>query len=151
MEEAPQVTRFTFNRFSKVFVLATVLAGCAATKQEVATNLQSYYVGKNVDVLVSQFGPPASTFRMNSGEIAYVWQLSALTSISANPDTGSGFAKTNYCKVNVITSAAGTITKLTTEDSTIRGNSPVENAAALAGADLHGSICAQHLGMRRTQ
>jgi hypothetical protein len=133
-------------------LLLTVVLGvsaCAATRQEVAANLGSRFLGKNVDTLISEFGPPLSAFRMNSGETAYVWQLSAVTNI--NTDNGVGTAKTNYCKVNVITSSAGMITKLTTEDATVYGNSPVENVAALAGADLHGSICARHLGMRRTQ
>jgi hypothetical protein len=86
-------------------VLAVLaLAGCAATKQEVSDNLGNRFVGKNVDTLVSEFGPPASTFRMNSGELAYVWQLSGITYI--NTDNGSGTAKTNYCKVNVISSPA---------------------------------------------
>jgi hypothetical protein len=95
-------------------VLAVIaLAGCAATKQEVSDNLGNRFVGKNVDSLVSEFGPPASTFRMNSGEIAYVWQLSGITYIDT--DKGSGTAKTNYCKVNGISSPAGIVTKLTTE------------------------------------
>src|SRR5262249_7560753 len=118
------------------------VGGCAATKQEVAENLGSRFVDKNVDVLVSEFGPPASTFRMNSGETAYVWQLSAVTLIDT--DRGSGAAKTNYCKVNVIASPAGIVTKLTTEDASGTGG-----IAGLAGIDIYGSICAKHLGMRR--
>ena len=104
-------------------------------------------MGKNVDVLVSRFGPPASTFRMNSGEVAYAWQLSALTRITETA------AKTNYCKVNVITSSTGIVTQLTTEDAAPSGNSIVEVAAGLAGKDLQldGSICARYLGMRRAQ
>jgi hypothetical protein len=77
---------------------------------------------------------------MNSGETAYVWQLSAETYV----DTDIGRAKTNYCKVNVISSPAGIVTKLTTEDSSGTGG-----IAVLAGVDIYGSICANHLGMRR--
>jgi hypothetical protein len=126
-----------------VVVLAVVaLAGCAATKQEVSQNLGSRFIGKNVDTLVSEFGPPASTFRMNSGEMAYVWQLSSVTSIDT--DRGSGTAKTYYCRVNVISSPAGIVTKLTTEDVSGTGG-----VLGLAGVDIHGSVCANHLGMRR--
>jgi hypothetical protein len=101
-------------------VLAVVaLPGCAATKQEVSANLGDRFLGKNVDALVSEFGPPASTFRMNSGETAYVWQLSAVTKINTND--GIGTAKTNYCKVNVISSPTGIVTKLTTEDESGTG------------------------------
>ena len=124
-------------------VLAVVaLAGCAATKQEVSGNLGNMFLGKNVDSLVSEFGPPASAFRMNSGETAYVWQLSAVTNI--NTDRGSGTAKTNYRKVSVISSPTGIVTKLTTEDSSGTGG-----ILGLAGVDIYGSICARHLGMQR--
>ena len=122
--------------------LAIAVGGCAATKQEVVSNLGSRFVGKNVDVLVSEFGPPASAFRMNSGETAYVWQLSAETYIST--DNSRARAKTDYCKVNVISSPAGIVTKLTTEDSSGTGG-----IAGLAGIDIYGSVCANHLGMRR--
>jgi hypothetical protein len=124
-------------------VLAAIgLAGCAATKQEVSANIGNQFIGKNVDTLVSQFGPPSSAFRMNSGETAYVWQLTAVTDIDT--DRGVGTAKTNYCKVNVISSPTGIVTKLTTEDSSGTGG-----IAGLAGIDIYGSICARHLGMRR--
>jgi hypothetical protein len=124
-------------------VLAVVaLPGCAATKQEVSANLGDRFLGKNVDALVSEFGPPASTFRMNSGETAYVWQLSAVTKINTND--GIGTAKTNYCKVNVISSPTGIVTKLTTEDESGTGG-----IVGLAGVDIYGSVCARHLGMRR--
>ena len=58
---------------------AMMLAGCAATKQEVIEQLGSQYIGKNVDVLVAQFGPPTATFKMNSGQTPYQWQLSNLS------------------------------------------------------------------------
>jgi hypothetical protein len=124
-------------------VLAVVaLPGCAATKQEVSANLGDRFLEKNVDALVSEFGPPASTFRMNSGETAYVWQLSAVTKINTND--GIGTAKTNYCKVNVISSPTGIVTKLTTGDESGTGG-----IVGLAGVDIYGSVCARHLGMRR--
>jgi hypothetical protein len=124
-------------------VLAVLAAGgCAATKQEVSENLGNKFIGKNVDALVTEFGPPASSFRMNSGETSYLWQLSAVTRI--NMSEGSGTAKTNYCKVNVIASKTGTVTKLTTEDASGTGG-----VLGLAGVDIYGSVCAQHLGMPR--
>ena len=131
--------KVAFIRLAAAFAI-TALAACAATKEEVAQSLGSTYVGKNVDSLIVEFGPPASTFRMNSGETAYVWQSSAVTNI--NVDGGSGTANTNYCKVNVIASPAGIVTRLTTEDANIGGG--------LAGAmGLKGSICARRLGMPR--
>jgi hypothetical protein len=118
------------------------LAGCAATKQQVSENLESKYIGKNVDALVSDFGPPVSSFRMNSGETAYVWQLSSITNI--NTYEGSGTAKTNFCRVNVISSPAGIVTKLTTEDVSGTGG-----ILALADIDIYGSLCARRLGIQR--
>ena len=119
-----------------------LLSGCAATKQEVSANLGNRFVGKNVDALVTEFGPPASAFRMNSGETAYVWQLSDVTSI--NTYEGSGTAKTYHCRVNVISFPAGLVTKLTTEDVSGTGG-----LLGLAGVDIRGSLCARRLGMPR--
>ena len=122
--------------------LSGLLVGCAATKQQVSENLETKYLGKNVDTLVSEFGPPASTFKMGRGEMAYTWQLSSVTHI--NTYEGSGTAKTNYCKVNVISSPAGIVTKLTTED--VSGTSGL---LGLAGVDIYGSLCANRLGIQR--
>lgn len=128
-------------RMVRMVALAALLAGCAATKQEVSENLGSRFIGKNVDTLISEFGPPASAFRMNSGETAYVWQLTAVTDISM--DRYGGTAKTYHCKVNVISSANGTVTKLTTEDSSGTGG------VVGVFVDVYGSVCARHLGMPR--
>ena len=133
-----RIVRF-FVTMAAVLAVA-VLAGCAATRQEVSDKLGSRFLGKSVDALVSEFGPPTSAFKMNSGETAYVWQPSAVTNI--NTSEGSGTAKTNYCKVSVISSPNGLVTKLTTEDSSGTGG-----ILGLAGVDIHGSICARHLGM----
>jgi hypothetical protein len=126
--------------------LAILLGGCAASKQEVVARLGDQYIGKNVDALVLQFGPPASSFRMNSGDTSYIWQLTAETNIavSSNQHGSSGTAKTNYCKVSVIASPAGIVTRLTTEDASGTGG-----LLGLAGVDIYGSVCARHLGMKR--
>jgi hypothetical protein len=127
---------------------ASMLSGCAATKEEVAANLGQRYIGQNVDSLVRDFGPPTSQFRMNSGETSYVWQLSAVTSINVDSDRygSSGTAQTNYCKVDVIASANGTVTQLKTEDRSGTGG-----LWGLMGVDVYGSICGQRLGMPRQQ
>src|SRR6266404_9847111 len=130
----------------RILALCAVLGGCAASKQEVVARLGDQYIGKNVDALVSQFGPPASTFRMNSGETAYLWQLAAESDIDISSDKygSNGSAKTYYCKVKVIASPAGIVTKLTTEDASGTGG-----ILGLAGVDIYGSVCANHLGMPR--
>jgi len=87
-------------RILGIVALGAALAGCAASRQEVATRLGDQYVGQNVDALVVKFGPPASTFKMNSGDTSYIWQLGNQTNI--NTDRGSGIASTQFCKVSVI-------------------------------------------------
>jgi hypothetical protein len=81
---------------------------------------------------------------MNSGETAYLWQLSSVTRIDA--DEYGGTARTRYCKVSVVASSTGLVTKLTTEDASGTGG-----ILGLAGVDIYGSVCAQHLGMPRQQ
>jgi hypothetical protein len=123
-----------------------LLAGCAANRQEVAERLGQQYVGQNVDVLVGKFGPPASQFRLNSGGIAYNWQLTSETDIAVSGDRygASGWAKTHHCKINVIASPTGTITQLNTEDASGTGG-----ILGMVGVDVYGSVCARHLGIRR--
>ena len=89
--------------------------GCDASREEVATRLGAQYVGQNVDALVIKFGPPASTFKMNSGDTSYIWQLGNQTNIST--DRGSGIASTQYCKVSVIASKTGIVSQFNIEDS----------------------------------
>lgn len=122
-----------------IAALSVALAGCAASRQEVVTRLGDQFIGQNVDMLVLRFGPPASTFKLNSGQGSYVWQLSAITDI--NVDRGYGQASTWFCKVSVITSPTGIVTQLDTEDS----NAGVGIAGALGA---YGSICGQRLGMK---
>jgi hypothetical protein len=47
-------------RILGIVVLGGALAGCAASRQEVAARLGDQFVGQNVDALVLQFGPPTS-------------------------------------------------------------------------------------------
>ncbi|MCC8964905.1 hypothetical protein H8A95_21965 [Bradyrhizobium sp. Pear76] len=126
-------------RLLSIAAACAVLAGCAASKQEVVTRLGDQYIGQNIDRLVVQFGPPTSTFKMNSGQSSYVWQLSAVTDFET--DRGWGTASTRYCKVSVITSPTGIVQQLNTDDS---------NAGyGLGGVvGMYGSICGQRLGMR---
>ena len=122
-----------------IVTLSVALAGCAASRQEVASRLGDQFIGQNVDALVVQFGPPTSMFKMNSGQSSYVWQLTAVTDIAT--DRGYGQAQTRFCKVSVIASPVGIVTQLNTEDSNA--------GAGLAGAfGAFGSICAQRLGMK---
>ena len=114
-------------------IAVTWLAGCAATKVEVRDRLGEKFIGRNVDEIVVEFGPPASTFKMNNGDTSYLWQLGASTNI--NTYRGSGSAQTFYCRLRIIASPRGIVSDVSTED-----------ASNLAGE----SLCAMRLGMRRS-
>lgn len=124
-----------------VLVWATLLVGCAASREQVAAKLGQEYIGQNVDMLVTKFGPPTNTFVMNSGETSYNWQLGNQTDIAT--DRGSGFASTRFCKLMVVAAKGGTITQLNTEDSNAGGGL----IGAMGG---YGSICANRLGIARS-
>jgi hypothetical protein len=68
-----------------IVALCAALGGCAASREEVVNRLGGQYIGQNVDVLVMRFGPPASTFKMNSGDTSYIWQLGNQTNINSTP------------------------------------------------------------------
>ncbi len=126
-------------RILGIVALSAALVGCAASRQEVAARLGDQFIGQNVDALVIKFGPPTSMFKMNSGGSSYTWQLASITDI--NTDRGSGTASTRTCRVTVITSPAGLITDLHTDDANA--------STGIYGAmGIGGSICAQRLGMK---
>jgi hypothetical protein len=134
----------TMRRFSLAIASSIVLAtltGCGTSRQEVATRLGQQYVGQNVDALVVRFGPPASTFKLNSGETSYVWQLGSQTNINtygSGSGSGYGSASTQYCKVSVIASPTGIVTRLNTEDANIY-------VGLTAAVGIDGSLCATRL------
>jgi hypothetical protein len=90
-----------------------------------------------------RWGPPTSTFKMNSGQTSYVWQLAATTDIQLN--RGSGSATTYACKVSVIASPTGIVTMLDTEDYNPGGTGIIGLAGALGA---YGSLCGARLGMK---
>jgi hypothetical protein len=92
-------------RILEIVVLCVALTGCAASRQEVVARLGDQFIGQNADALILKFGPPSSTFKMNSGQTSYIWQLSAETDIRT--DRGWGTASTRFCKVSAIASPTG--------------------------------------------
>jgi hypothetical protein len=129
-------------RMLGIVALGVALSGCAASREEVIARLGEHYIGQNVDQLVIDWGPPANTFKMNSGDSSYIWQLGDQTNI--NTDRGSGIASTRFCKVSVVASKTGVVSQLNTEDSNA--------GAGIGGAvGMYGSICANRLGIQRRQ
>ncbi len=125
-------------RLAAAILCCIGVAGCAASREEVATRLGAEYIGKNVDALVVKFGPPSGTFKLSSGQTSYQWLLGNQTTMVISQQ-GYGSGSTRYCKVTVIALPNGTITQLDTEDS---------NTGTFG---LTGSICARRLGMQREQ
>jgi ABC-type sulfate transport system substrate-binding protein len=126
-------------RLAAAILCCVGVAGCAASREEVAARLGAEYVGKNVDTLVAKFGPPTSMFKTYSGQTSYQWQFSNQTNIAVNQ--GFGCASTQYCKVSVIASPTGVVSQLDTEDS----NAGIGISQAVG---VYGSMCANRLGMR---
>ena len=78
---------------------------------------------------------------MNSGETSYVWQLGNQTNINtygSGSGSGYGSASTQFCKVSVIGSPAGIVTRLNTEDANIY-------VGLTAAVGIDGSLCATRL------
>jgi hypothetical protein len=128
------------TRLPAVLLWCGALAGCAASQQEVASRLGDHFIGQNVDSLVVDFGPPASTFKMNSGDTSYIWQLGNQTNAVGN--NSGAIASTRFCKVSVIANKAGIVTQLNTEDANAGGGFG-------SAMGMYGSICANRLNMER--
>ena len=138
-------TRGPTMRFFLMIVLCSLLGGCLASSQEVRAKLGQDYIGKHVDTLVVRFGPPTNSFRMQTGETSYVWQLASESSVSVSrdgPRTASGSSRTYACKLNVIASPTGMIAKLDTEDRD-SGYGLIEPILVTS------SICSERLGIAR--
>lgn len=128
-------------------ILCVALAGCYATGADVLAKLGQDYVGQNVDALAVRWGPPASTFKMNSGDTAYSWQLASGSSFSISRDgqsSASGSSRAYACKVNVVAAPNGTIKSLDTEDK----DKSLYYGPIPTGVQL-GSVCAEQLGMKQ--
>jgi hypothetical protein len=82
---------------------------------------------------------------MSTGETSYLWQLSSHTNVDVSRDRfgSSGTATTKFCKLNVIASPAGVVTKLATEDGS------VGRTEAIGNFDIYGSVCAHYMGIRK--
>ena len=87
-----------------------LLTGCAASRQEVTARLGEKFIGQNVDLMVAEFGPPVTVFKMSSGGASYQWQLAGSTDIVGG--NGVASASQRYCKVNVIADRSNMVVDL---------------------------------------
>jgi hypothetical protein len=72
-------------------------------------------------------------------------RMSSHTNVDVTRDRfgSSGTASTKFCKLNVIASTNGMVTKLATEDGS------VGRTEAIGNFDIHGSVCAHYMGIRK--
>jgi hypothetical protein len=97
------------------------------------------FIGQNVDMMVTRFGPPASSFKMTSGGASYQWQLAGGTDIMGG--NGIGIASQRYCKVNAIADHSGTVVDLKTDDT--------GSATSYGYFTVMESLCAKRFGMKK--
>ena|ERR1700739_1159700 len=138
-------------RILETIALCAALGGCAgALQQEGAVRAGGQFIGQNVTSFAAQYGPPTSSKRMDDGQGAYVWQLSAGGPSDRWVDTGDaglygdghtpGYISDDprFCKVSITASPEGIVTQLNAEDSNGTG-------APAMTLGLTGSICAKRL------
>jgi hypothetical protein len=143
-------------RILKIVALCAALGGCGASRQAVVARPADQLVGQNLDTLVARFGPPTSSSKIDNDQGSYVWQLGDAADSAGKPVPRTGYGGlygdgespsvvsqgySPLCKINIITSPTGTVTRASTEESNGTG-------AAVGIFDVGGSICAQRLGTK---
>ena len=104
-----------------VLFVVLFLSACVTT-QGVADRLALKWAGKNIDEFVIRYGAPYKQYRLNSGDIAHVWNsgtfamsTTATTKVDGNTALTSisgGGIRTN-CEMQLVTSSAGVIRQVT--------------------------------------
>lgn len=147
-------------RMASILLLCAVLGGCSLSSFSVsrpgeapasAARPADQLVGKNVEALVAQLGPPTRSQPLDGDQTSYVWQIE--TPLDALPPTGDGglygdgnspaYVSEGYspfCRINVVATGNGIITQANTEESNGTGT---PNGFMRAG-----NICQQRLATR---
>ena len=97
----------------QIFALLAIcmLYGCGnpqAVRDEVQTKLNAGNVGKSVDQMVLNFGPPKATASLNNGDKIFDWYLG-----STLDDNGAE----HHCTIRVVANSKGIVQKVTTIDA----------------------------------
>jgi len=152
-------------RPASAILLCAVLSGCSLSMPSIsmpslssisrpaeapvsAARPAEQYVGKNLDTLVAQFGPPKRSQPLDNDQTSYVWQFDV--GDEAPPPTGAGglygdgwspgYVSEGYspfCRVTVVASADGVITQANTEESNGTGTP--------SGFVRSGNVCQKQL------
>ena len=128
-------------RLASTILLCVVLGGCSLSMPSLssisrpaeapvsAARPAEQYVGKNLDTLVAQWGPPKRSQPLENDQTSYVWQFEPTDEVL--PPTGyggilyddgwsPGYVSQGYspfCRITVVASADGVITQANTEES----------------------------------
>ncbi len=149
-------------RLAQTMLLCAVLGGCSLSMPSIsmpsisgpaeapvsAARPAEQYVGKNLDTLVGQLGPPKRSQPLDNDQTSYVWQFDVVD--EGLPPTGAGglygdgrspgYVSEGYspfCRITVVASADGVITQASTEESNGTGTPN--------GAIRSGNICQKQL------
>jgi hypothetical protein len=98
------MTRFLIASISLVF-----LAGCAASRQEVASRLGEQFIGPERGRSCYATRTAQKFLQMNNCGASYVWQLAARTDVAI--DQGYKSIRTRVCKVSVVADAKNIVTQ----------------------------------------
>jgi hypothetical protein len=103
-----------FRGLGAGFIVMSLFAACEAPKppMSVADNLSKQHQGKNIDEVVLELGPPASSFVMSNGQKLYEWQMAGGTDASGNAV---------QCKIRAVSNQQGVVQNISTNDQTTGG------------------------------
>jgi hypothetical protein len=147
-------------RMASTMLLCAMLGGCSFSMPSIsrpqeapvsAARPADQLVGKNLDTLIGQLGPPTRSQPLDNDQTSYVWQIE--TPGDAPPPSGAGglygdgwspgYVSEGYsafCRINVVASSGGVITQANTEESNGTGTPN--------GLFRSGNLCQQRLKAR---
>jgi hypothetical protein len=134
--------------------LGVTFGGCSVPRLPeaavTAARPADHLVGKNLDALIVQFGPPARSSLSDNDQTTVVWQFD--TPAGSPPLTGSGglygdggspsYVSPGFSPFCRITATVSTATGIVTQASTEESNGTGSSAAVLRRGE---SVCAPHL------
>lgn len=140
-------------RIIRFILLCTVLGGCSLSIPRPpeptlsAARPADQFVGKNLDVLVAQLGPPSRSSPSDNDQTTVVWQFEAPTGTPPVEGPGGlygdgnapGYVSEGYspvCRITaVVSTSSGIVTQANTEESNGTGASWLHRD----------NVCAKHL------
>jgi hypothetical protein len=153
-------------RITSTVLLCAVLGGCSLSMPSIsmpsisspaeapasAARPAEQYVGKKLDTLIAQLGPPKRSQPLENDQTSYVWQFETIDPPQHPTGDGGlvygdgvspGYVSEGYtpfCRITVVASADGVVTQANTEESNGTGTPN--------GFVRSGNICQKQLKSR---